>query len=371
MATGQVGFKDQKKVKRVYVAKRENPIVNRLNKTKVEKFPDFRQEKEDRARELRKKDRSVIAERVRQFDFRSKREIHTHTTINRQRKKLASQERGKNWHTRGITHTTTGTRRSRSWPPATRIAIRTGRTISCEKTQIYKVNPGQNTKAVSQSQDHLRALSTRFGHLCLAETQECHLYDSSRSLVPEGVLKACAKQLKEILRELSADFGKLAGRSDTSRAHLSRIYTGIHLPLYSVAHRFLLEVPGPKIQIWYILRSDKHPSNPSCRLYLPRTGSHDCPKCFPCFPKAFPKVIPIAFEGNSKTSLLTTPGRSCRNRCLRGTGRWFLLVGSPRNPSPLARTSLQSANASRGADSFNLVVCGSRACIVIAPHTRR
>ncbi|CAD0040877.1 unnamed protein product [Aureobasidium pullulans] len=62
MATGQVGFKDQKKVKRVYVAKRENPIVNRLNKTKVEKFPDFRQEKEDRARDLRKKDRTAKEE---------------------------------------------------------------------------------------------------------------------------------------------------------------------------------------------------------------------------------------------------------------------------------------------------------------------
>ena len=36
MATGQVGFKDNKKVKRVYVSARENAIVNRLNKTKVE-----------------------------------------------------------------------------------------------------------------------------------------------------------------------------------------------------------------------------------------------------------------------------------------------------------------------------------------------
>jgi hypothetical protein len=108
MATGQVGFKDQKKVKRVYVAKRENPIVNRLNKTKVEKFPDFRQEKEDRAKELRKKDRSVIAERVRQSISRVERETLAYTIINRQRKKLALQERGKSWRIRGITHTTNG-----------------------------------------------------------------------------------------------------------------------------------------------------------------------------------------------------------------------------------------------------------------------
>ncbi|KAK4506978.1 hypothetical protein PRZ48_000712 [Zasmidium cellare] len=57
MATGQVGFKDQKLVRRVYVAKRENPIVNRLNKTKVEKYPDLRQEKAEKERELRKKER--------------------------------------------------------------------------------------------------------------------------------------------------------------------------------------------------------------------------------------------------------------------------------------------------------------------------
>lgn len=64
MATGQVGFKDNKKVKRVYVSARENAIVNRLNKTKVEKHPDLRQEKEDREKELRKIDRIAQQEKV-------------------------------------------------------------------------------------------------------------------------------------------------------------------------------------------------------------------------------------------------------------------------------------------------------------------
>ena len=64
MATGQVGFHDNKKVKRVYVQKRENVIVNRLNKTKVEKYPDLRQERQDRDRELRKKDQKARQERV-------------------------------------------------------------------------------------------------------------------------------------------------------------------------------------------------------------------------------------------------------------------------------------------------------------------
>ena len=65
MATGQVGFKDQKKVKRVYVEKRENPIVNRLNKTKVERYPDLSQERQDRNKELRNRDRASQQTRVR------------------------------------------------------------------------------------------------------------------------------------------------------------------------------------------------------------------------------------------------------------------------------------------------------------------
>ncbi|KAK1034586.1 Coiled-coil domain-containing protein 25 [Friedmanniomyces endolithicus] len=63
MATGQVGFKDQKMVRRVYVEQRENAIVNRLNKTKVEKYPDLRQEKADREKEERRKERISAQEK--------------------------------------------------------------------------------------------------------------------------------------------------------------------------------------------------------------------------------------------------------------------------------------------------------------------
>lgn len=64
MATGQVGFKSDKLVKRLYVEKRENAIVNRLNKTKVEKHPDLREEKAEREKELRKKERIIVQEKV-------------------------------------------------------------------------------------------------------------------------------------------------------------------------------------------------------------------------------------------------------------------------------------------------------------------
>jgi len=63
MATGQVGFKDPKKVKKILVAQRENPIINRLNKTKVEKFPDLLMEKEERLRALGKKNQAAVQAR--------------------------------------------------------------------------------------------------------------------------------------------------------------------------------------------------------------------------------------------------------------------------------------------------------------------
>ncbi|KAK5660765.1 hypothetical protein OQA88_12131 [Cercophora sp. LCS_1] len=63
MAAGQVSFKDHKKVKRILVPQRENPIVNRLNKTKVEKYPDLQQEKEDHLKQLRKRDQAAVQAR--------------------------------------------------------------------------------------------------------------------------------------------------------------------------------------------------------------------------------------------------------------------------------------------------------------------
>ncbi|KAF1814186.1 coiled-coil domain-containing protein 25 [Eremomyces bilateralis CBS 781.70] len=59
MDAGQVGFKDNKKVKKIHIPQRENPIVNRLNKTKVERHPNLREEKEDRQKDLRRRDQAA------------------------------------------------------------------------------------------------------------------------------------------------------------------------------------------------------------------------------------------------------------------------------------------------------------------------
>ncbi|KAJ5086305.1 coiled-coil domain-containing protein 25 [Penicillium alfredii] len=62
MATGQVTFHNHKLVRKVFVPQRENPIVNRLNKTRVEKFPDLRAEKEEFLKKKRHDERKVREE---------------------------------------------------------------------------------------------------------------------------------------------------------------------------------------------------------------------------------------------------------------------------------------------------------------------
>ena len=75
MATGQVSFHDHKLVKKVHVATRQNTIVNRLNKTKVEKFPDLRAEREVVQREKRKAERLQREEqKAKDRDERSRRD---------------------------------------------------------------------------------------------------------------------------------------------------------------------------------------------------------------------------------------------------------------------------------------------------------
>ncbi|KAF3261694.1 hypothetical protein TWF192_008155 [Orbilia oligospora] len=66
MAVGQVSFKDPKRVKRVTVVQRQNPIVNRLNKTKREEYPNLYQQKEDHLREIRKRERIAQQNRKKQ-----------------------------------------------------------------------------------------------------------------------------------------------------------------------------------------------------------------------------------------------------------------------------------------------------------------
>lgn len=59
MATGQVSFHNPKLVRKVLVRTRDNTIVNRLNKTRVEKHPDLRAEKDEFLKKKRRDERKT------------------------------------------------------------------------------------------------------------------------------------------------------------------------------------------------------------------------------------------------------------------------------------------------------------------------
>ncbi|OWZ67234.1 hypothetical protein AYX14_00328 [Cryptococcus neoformans] len=64
MPVGQVSFHSDKKVKRTHVSTRDNAIVNRLNKTKVEKEVDHEAERQERLRLEGKKKKAEAIERA-------------------------------------------------------------------------------------------------------------------------------------------------------------------------------------------------------------------------------------------------------------------------------------------------------------------
>lgn len=64
MATGQVSFHRQKDVRKVHVEKRTNEIINRLNKTRVEQFPDLAKEKLEWEKEEKRKEKALLQEKV-------------------------------------------------------------------------------------------------------------------------------------------------------------------------------------------------------------------------------------------------------------------------------------------------------------------
>ncbi|XP_059129430.1 coiled-coil domain-containing protein 25 [Peromyscus eremicus] len=77
MDVGQIGFHRQKDVKIVTVEKKVNEILNRLEKTKSEKFPDLAAEKEGRDREERNEKKAQIQEMKRREkeEMKKKREM--------------------------------------------------------------------------------------------------------------------------------------------------------------------------------------------------------------------------------------------------------------------------------------------------------
>ena len=118
-------------VKRILVPQRENPIVNRLNKTKVEKKPDLKQEKDDRLRELRNKDQEAQQQRVRACALKLW-WLGLMLTSCRERRRRVRRRSGRRRSIKRITHTMSSSLRTTWRLRATRTAMRTGRTTSCK-----------------------------------------------------------------------------------------------------------------------------------------------------------------------------------------------------------------------------------------------
>merc|ERR1712212_338083 len=78
MEVGQVGFNVQKRVKKIRVEKRENVIINRLNKTKIEKehvdFRTLREERDAKERAAKKKAFKAMEEQQKIEDEKRKAE---------------------------------------------------------------------------------------------------------------------------------------------------------------------------------------------------------------------------------------------------------------------------------------------------------
>lgn len=109
--------------------------MNRLNKTKVEKHPDLKQEKDDRQRELRRRDQASQQARVRQAGvfFCLLFSAASLLISRRKKRKPALLRSARSSSTARTTRTTTCSRRTTWSPRATRTGTRTGKTISCRR----------------------------------------------------------------------------------------------------------------------------------------------------------------------------------------------------------------------------------------------
>merc|ERR1711916_363441 len=85
MEVGQVGFHNDNMVKYIRVEARVNEIVNRLNKTKVEKFPDLQEEKQLRDLELKEERKIQMA-----IDDQRRKEEEEQKKINAELKSYSS-----------------------------------------------------------------------------------------------------------------------------------------------------------------------------------------------------------------------------------------------------------------------------------------
>ncbi|XP_060011737.1 coiled-coil domain-containing protein 25 isoform X4 [Lagenorhynchus albirostris] len=129
MDVGQIGFHRQKDVKIVTVEKKVNEILNRLEKTKMERFPDLEAEKECRDREERNEKKAQIQEmkRKEKEEMKKKREmdeLRSYSSLMKVENMSSNQQVCDSWEMRTArrvlqqAHVQVGLRESSSLPSA-------------------------------------------------------------------------------------------------------------------------------------------------------------------------------------------------------------------------------------------------------------
>ncbi|XP_023327206.1 coiled-coil domain-containing protein 25 isoform X1 [Eurytemora carolleeae] len=99
MEVGQIGFHKQKEVRKIRLPKKDTNIINRLNKTKVEKEVDFRGEREQRDKEERedkKKKMKKIEEQKKEEEKKRKEEaeLRSYSNLMKEEKMKSNKDGG-------------------------------------------------------------------------------------------------------------------------------------------------------------------------------------------------------------------------------------------------------------------------------------
>lgn len=97
MDVGQVSFHDNKRVKKIKVEKKLNDVVNRLNKTKQERYPDLKLERESHDREQRQEKKKFMKEKQIQEEeekarFQKEKELKSYKNIMQEEHMVSARE---------------------------------------------------------------------------------------------------------------------------------------------------------------------------------------------------------------------------------------------------------------------------------------
>eukprot|EP00803_Ostreobium_quekettii_P005328 evm.model.scf_804.1 EVM.evm.TU.scf_804.1 scf_804:706-2018(+) len=102
MVAGEVGFQDQKLVRKEVVPKKINEIINRLNRTKKECEPDLKGEQEAFEAEMRRKKNAEahqrrLEEKATREEHKRQKELRSYKTLMQEENMVTSKQLGEKY----------------------------------------------------------------------------------------------------------------------------------------------------------------------------------------------------------------------------------------------------------------------------------